>query len=171
MRAEEYFDEPSKRIKTDEHDSKDETKDTIRENSHSFKTAAGRVLYAGGGIMPDIYVSADTLAQNDFYYALRARGLFNEFVFNHLVAEKRPAALTEITETDLSEEEYHKFLAFVTQKGVKPKGSQATSARAAINKELKAVLARYYFGEEAYYKVVNSSDKVIARSLQELKQP
>ena len=42
-------------------------------------------------------------------------------------------------------------------------------ARNAVNREIKAVLAKFYFEEKAYYKVLNASDKAILRSLQELK--
>lgn len=59
--------------------------DSIRlPDSLRYHTAGGRVVYGGGGIMPDVFVPADTLRASDYYIALRSKNLLNRFVLHVL---------------------------------------------------------------------------------------
>lgn len=171
MSAEEYFEEPSKRTNAAGAQSaadKAVRKDTTGTKIHSYKTANGHVLYDGGGINPDVYVPLDTVGYNDFYYSIKARGLLTEFFFKQAAGSVRPESYTEIQNIRIPDEQYNKLILLTQQKGVKAKGH--AQARPAINHDYKAFLARFHFGEDAYYRYLNDTDKAIARSLQELKQ-
>lgn len=48
-------------------------------DSLKFYTSKGRVVYGGGGIMPDIFVPMDTLRLSDYFLSLRSAGAFNTF--------------------------------------------------------------------------------------------
>lgn len=48
-------------------------------DSLKYKTHAGRTVYGGGGIVPDVFVPMDTLRLSDYYLNLRAKGLINDF--------------------------------------------------------------------------------------------
>lgn len=48
-------------------------------DSLKFFTNAGRVVYGGGGIMPDIFVPMDTMRLSDYFLSLRSAGVFNTF--------------------------------------------------------------------------------------------
>jgi len=103
---------------------------------------------------------------------LRARGILTEFLFNQVVNSYRPVSLKEvITDFKLSEEQYQQLISFAIKNGVKASPKAAEIARNAVDKEIKASLARFYFDDEAYYKVVNANDTAVLRSLQALKQP
>ena len=120
--------------------------------------------------MPDIQIPVDTSAFNTFFYSLRGSGILREFLFENILREKHPTSMQKIlAEFNLSDERFKELLAFAAKNGIKASGKAAAIARDAITTEIKASLARFYFGEEAYYKVINASDKAIARSLQELK--
>jgi carboxyl-terminal processing protease len=122
--------------------------------------------------MPDINIPVDTTAFNSFFYALRARGSLTEFMFNHLVKTYKPVSLNQIAaEFNLSDELYKRLVSIAAKSDVRTTPKAVEVAREAINNEIKALLAKFYFGEGAYFKVLNASDRVIARSLQELKQP
>lgn len=51
-------------------------------DSLKFYTSKGRVVYGGGGIMPDIFVPLDTIRLSDYFLSLRSAGLFNTFTLN-----------------------------------------------------------------------------------------
>jgi carboxyl-terminal processing protease len=173
MPTEEYFEEVSKRLESAEVNNDGTTGKDSSSNKHfSYKTATGRTLYGGGGIMPDVYIPVDTTSYNSFYYALRARGILAEFMYGHLLEAYKPTSLKQIEDDfRLSDGQYQSLINMAVKSGVKVNSASTKVARAAINNDLKASLARVYFDDEAYYKVQNSSDKAIARSLQELKQP
>lgn len=172
MSSDAYFAEASTRLQKKEVNADGTLKDSVFDKSHTYRTASGHVLYGGGGIMPDIYIPVDTSAYNAFFYALRARGILTEFLFSQVVNNYRPASLTQvISDFNLSEEQYEQLVSFAIKNGVKVSPKAASIARKAVDKEIKASLARFYFDDEAYYKVVNASDTAVLRSLHELKQP
>lgn len=171
MKPKDYFDEASKRLEKPEANPV-RVKDSISDKRNSYKTGSGRMLYGGGGITPDIYIPVDTSAFNSFYYALRARGLLTEFLFSRLVNRYHPSSLKQIiNDFNLSDAQYRQLIALAVKKGINTTGRTVEIARAAVNTEIKALLAKVYFDQESYFKVLNASDKAIARSLQELKQP
>lgn len=51
-------------------------------DSLKFYTSKGRVVYGGGGIMPDIFVPMDTLRLSDYFLSLRSAGVFNTYSLN-----------------------------------------------------------------------------------------
>ena len=48
-------------------------------DSLKYKTAGGRTVYGGGGIMPDIFVPMDTTPATRYYRDCRRKGLLNQF--------------------------------------------------------------------------------------------
>ncbi len=57
-------------------------------DSLKFYTAAQRVVYGGGGIMPDIFVPMDTLKVSDYYWQLFRNNMFNQFIMSYIEGEK-----------------------------------------------------------------------------------
>lgn len=48
-------------------------------DSVKFYTSAGRVVYGGGGIIPDIFIPVDTTRMSDYWINLNSKGLINRF--------------------------------------------------------------------------------------------
>lgn len=169
MSTEDYYAEASKRLEKNEQVA-EMTRDSSKIKKQMYKTTSGRVLYGGGGISPDIYIPVDTSAFNAYYYALRARGILTEYVFSHMIQEYHPTSIKQLlTEFNVNDEQYKRLVAIAEKQGVKMPPKTIAIARDAVNREIKAVLAKFYFEEKAYYKVLNASDKAVLRSLQELK--
>lgn len=57
-------------------------------DSLRYYTAGNRLVYGGGGIMPDVFVPADTQRASDYYIALRSKNLLNRYVL-HVLDENR----------------------------------------------------------------------------------
>ena len=51
-------------------------------DSLKYFTSKGRVVYGGGGIMPDVFVPMDTLRLSDYFLSLRSAGVFNTFALS-----------------------------------------------------------------------------------------
>lgn len=62
-------------------------------DSLKYRTANGRIVYGGGGVMPDIFIPMDTGKISDYYYRLFRRNIFSPFVMQYL--EKHRASLLE----------------------------------------------------------------------------
>jgi carboxyl-terminal processing protease len=57
-------------------------------DSLKYYTAGNRVVYGGGGIMPDIFVPMDTVKVSNYYWKLFRNNIFNQFVLSYLAQEK-----------------------------------------------------------------------------------
>ncbi len=53
-------------------------------DSLKYKTPAGKTVYGGGGIMPDIFIPLDTTNYSYFYNELVRKGVVSSFVMNYL---------------------------------------------------------------------------------------
>ncbi len=145
--------------------------DTLYDKKKTFTTKSGKVLYGGGGIMPDIYVPIDTSGFTNAYYSLSGKGVMNDMVFNHLVKNSPKFTSTEelVKNFKLTEPDLKRMIQLAAVKNVKVTEKQIEMSRREIETHIKALFARYYFGDEGYYKALNSSDQAIARSLEVLK--
>lgn len=141
--------------------------DSVFDKNKVYKTSTGRLMYGGGGIMPDIYVPVDTSGRTGFYYELNAKGVLEKYLFNELIKEIGPAEAKDLTDSfKLNDDQYSRLIAIASVAGIEVNHETQKLTRPVIDLELRALLARYYFGNEMFYKVYNTSDKVIAKSLE-----
>jgi len=147
--------------------------DSLYNKSKTFTTKSGKVLYGGGGIMPDIYIPVDTTGYTDFYYELSGRGVLNDVLYNHLLSQNQVYQSTEelIRNFKLNEPDIKRLIQMAAKRNIKASESKIDSSRKEIETQLKALLARYYFGDDGFYRVLNSRDQAIIRSLEVLKDP
>jgi len=80
-KGEHYFNEFQKRFETGELYEKDKIKIS---DSLKFKTKKGRIVYGGGGIIPDVFVPLDRKHGEEMVILLLQSGLMNYFVFEQL---------------------------------------------------------------------------------------
>ena len=121
--------------------------------------------------MPDIYIPVDTVGYSDLYYELSGTGVLNDVLYNHLLKQNRIYQSTEeiIKNFKLGEQDIKKMIQLAAKRNVKADEGQITSSRKEIETQLRALLARYYFGDEGFYKVLNSGDQAISKSLEVMK--
>ncbi|MDP3469551.1 MAG: S41 family peptidase [Daejeonella sp.] len=147
--------------------------DSLNNNSKIYTTKSGKVLYGGGGIMPDIYIPVDTTGYTNLYYELSGKGILNDVLYNHLLKQNQTYHSTEelIKKFRLSDQDIVKLSQMAAKRDIKAGKNQIDSSRKEIETQLRALLARYHFGDEGFYKVLNSGDPAISRSLEVLKDP
>lgn len=138
--------------------------------TQKFETAKGRIVYGGGGVMPDVFVPLDTLAANPFLIGLMQKNIFREFArgyyqrnqteLNQFRKRADPVSLT------LQPGTWARFLEFTEQKGmVWPVSKQRLGTEIYLNHLLKAYIARLVWGDNGYYEVLCQRDPVILAGL------
>ena len=169
-----YYSEVKDRYRNGELSSNGKTlSDSLYNKSKIFTTKSGKVLYGGGGIMPDVYIPVDTTGYSDLYYELFGTGVLNDVLYNHLLKQNRIYQSTEeiIKNFKLGEQDIKKMIQLAAKRNFKAGEGQIASSRKEIETQLRALLARYYFGDEGFYKVLNSGDQAISKSLEVMKDP
>ena len=123
--------------------------------------------------MPDIYIPVDTTGYTDLYYELSAKGILNDVLYNHLLRQNQvyQSTVELIKNFRLSDPDIKKLIQMAAKRNVKASETQIASSRKEIETQFRALLARYHFGDEGFYKVLNSGDQAISRSLEVLKDP
>lgn len=150
-------------------------RDSIKfENEKMYKTLGSkRLVFGGGGIMPDIFVPLDTLMYTPLYRNLHASGVFNRFVL-HYVDDNR---------TDLKQN-YSDFATFesgfsvpdslmdqlLREAGVEMEEvenrEQLMISGTLIKTQLKAYVARDLWGTSAYYQIMNVIVPAVQKSVE-----
>lgn len=139
------------------------------QQQQTFVTASGQLLYGGGGIMPDIEVSIDSTEFSPFYQQIYQKGLLHEFVYGRLITGVPGFAIENfLNGYFLPESEFQEFIAFVEEKGLEFTEKDESPVKQRMSLEIEALLGRYYFGSDAYFKIKNRRDPVINAALTHL---
>ncbi len=148
------------------------TADSIHfSDSIKFKTPSGKIVYGGGGIMPDIFIPIDTTDDNEFTRAVFGLGLVSQFCYDY-VDRHRPELLAYKTVNQF-EEQYKPdlkvisdFIAYAIKGGAKPEEKMINESKELIHRQIKANIARLLFGSEGFYPIVLKSDKAFLKAVE-----
>ena len=146
---------------------------TLFADSLKYETPKGKIVYGGGGIMPDVFVPFDSTGNSWYLSDLRFSGAFQTFAFD-FVSNKRNAWMN-VQEFDIkfkvTDEIIQRFVVFA-EKEMKVKRSSWSlkHSRKLIERMIKAEIARQIWLEDGYFYIVNQSDKEVQRALQELRK-
>jgi carboxyl-terminal processing protease len=140
-------------------------------DSLKYKTPKGKIVYGGGGIMPDVFVPFDSSGTSLYYTDLRFSQSFNGFAFDY-VSDKRTKWKTavEFERTfNVTDDLIQRFAVFA-QKEMKIQivKSELNHSKKLIAKTLKAEIARQLWLEDAYYKIVNQEDNEFQKAISTL---
>ena len=140
-------------------------------DSLKFKTPKGKIVYGGGGIMPDIFVPFDSSGSSLYFTELRYSQAFSGFAFdfvqNKRMQWKDPKVFSSNFKVDAQlVERFAKF----TEKEMKIKRNSAElkHSKRLIAETLKAEIARQLWMEEGFYQVFNSTDNEFEKAFKYL---
>jgi carboxyl-terminal processing protease len=131
--------------------------DSIKVNdSLKFTTPKGKIVYGGGGIVPDVFVSIDTTRMIERKYFTQ----MNEFVFNYIDKnreELRGWSLKRFnTEFKNNNRLLNQYLRMIDIAG-----PISDHKKSIIERYLKESIAEQIFSEDDYSRILNKDDKMI----------
>lgn len=145
-------------------------KNILIQDSTEYYTDNGRIVYGGGGIMPDVFVPIDTLILDDDYLALRQ--YVPQFVFRYLGEAVDPAVLTEqgldrfVATFTVDDAMLQGLITYAEEHGVTLSSDPLSAPiRRAVRHMLKARMAKQLFEDEGYYKVWNMEDAMVKEAM------
>lgn len=134
-----------------------------------YKTKNGRIVYGGGGIMPDIFVPRDTNMFSPLYFKLLNKSIPYKFALEYsdknrskLKAMKSWENLYEYLKTQdlFSKMRNHKL-----SKSITFSTKDLSSSEKTIEKLIQAYIVRNIFGDEGFYPIWNEGDKTIEAAI------
>lgn len=163
--AEEYAHETERRLQNGELSNSDKIKfeDTTR-----FYTGLGRIVYGGGGIMPDIFIPLDTsFAHPHFFEVRQLLPLFTSRWLEQTGRQNLPGSLEEFMKFQISEDLMAQLLQFAAKESTRKDTQLPPKSILELKHLLKARIAKLLFDDLGLYKILNEDDPAIeeARSV------
>lgn len=171
--TEEYYREELERYENGEL----EVQDSVKYNdSLKYTTPGGKIVYGGGGIIPDIFIPMDTAGRSAYLFEVSNKGLINRFAFS--VADKNRLVLKEkYTSGETFSQHYivdqkllDEFTGYAEKSGVKKNEEQFRVSKNIISHQLKALIARNVFGNSGFYPVIHQQDKAVQQAIKLLSE-
>ena len=146
------------------------------DDSLKYKTPGGKIVYGGGGIMPDVFVSFDTTGNSKYFSRISRRGLEYQFAFEY--ADQNRNVLTEFKNvTDLNshlkkkiENIYSDFIIYAEENGVERNNIDLKISGDLIKVRLRALIARNIFDNDGFYTIIKEVDKTLTVALKSFEQ-
>jgi carboxyl-terminal processing protease len=164
-----YYDEVADRYEDGELTSADSIK---QDSSKVFKTVGGRIVYGGGGIMPDIFVGIDTTLYDKSLYGIYMGHVLPDFAYNfYLQNETLLNSYKTIedfkTRFIVTDEYWNAFTAFLVKDSVWI--NKITPAqRTELSGHIKAYIARQLWNNQGFFELENPDDKTIQKAVEVL---
>ncbi|MEI6852306.1 MAG: S41 family peptidase [Bacteroidota bacterium] len=135
-----------------------------------YKTPKGKVVFGGGGIMPDIYVPMKSEFISEYYRKVLNKGLINEFAFDY--ADKNRLSLNAygspknfIAYFTITPQIFESFLAYAEAKGVKRDDEGIKLAEKTLKAQIKGGIGRNIYDDAAFYPVVLPVDVIFEKAM------
>lgn len=139
-------------------------------DSLKYETKGGRIVYGGGGIMPDFFVPVDTTGNSEYFTKIYRKGLIYSFAYSYADDhrdELSTLASAEEFDSYLDEKDaLSDFIKYVENKGIAKDSKGLKVSGTIINTQLKAYIARNIMGEEGFYPIIKKIDKTLLRAIE-----
>ncbi len=143
-------------------------------DSLRYTTPKGKVVYGGGGIMPDIFVPLDTLNVTKYFSEVSGRNILYrytiEYADKHRKALESAKNITELkTLLDNDKTLFPNFVRYAERQGVKPNWREINRSREIMEAQLRAYISRNSDLEDnAFYYFIYPIDRTVLRAIEEL---
>lgn len=140
-------------------------------------TPGGKVVYGGGGIMPDLFVPADTTDVTPYFIEVAGRNILYRYTIEYsdrhreeLDAVRTVADLDALFARD--PDLFDGFVRYAARKGVAPRPRDIARSRRLIEAQLRAYIGRNTVLEDnGFYANIYPVDDVILRAISVLDDP
>ncbi|MHB1106607.1 MAG: S41 family peptidase [Lutibacter sp.] len=130
-------------------------------DSLKYKTPKGKIVYGGGGIIPDVFVSIDTLSTfNSLLYSE-----LNPFIFKYIDNNRKEMNKWELYDFvenfDKNDKIFNQYISELDINFPIP-----PAAREDLKRYFKAIMARNLFDETGYFIITQKKDNMILKVIE-----
>lgn len=150
--------------------------DSIKfDDSLKYLTQAKRVVYGGGGIMPDVFVPLDTSMNSRYHTDLIRKSVLYDFALNY-TDNNRSSLLKQYPDITafrnkfvMTEKLMEDLIAYGEKKGVPKDSAGLATSYELIKIQARALIARDLWNTDAYWQVINDINPFYTKALEALK--
>lgn len=149
-------------------------------DSTKYYTEEGRVVYGGGGIIPDVFVPLDSFKTNPYFAHLQP--FIRTFIYKYFQANK-PNLDAEtsvlafknledfVKNFEISDQTFQNFQSSIDDEKLLIEAKSVRDMKRLTKLYLKARLAKHLYDDNGLYAVLNADDDVVKKALQILELP
>jgi len=170
--TEDYYDSFYERF----HNGEIESADSIHfDDSLKYITPAGRTVYGGGGIMPDIYVPYNADDYAAYYNKLLDRGLIFQFAFKYTDTHREKLGeYSSFEDFDkgfkVNNALFNEFLSYTEDMGIEKDTDGIRLSKNRIKTLMKAFIGRNLYDDDGFYPVYHRIDETFLRAIEYLEE-
>jgi carboxyl-terminal processing protease len=143
------------------------------DDSLKYTTPGGKVVYGGGGIMPDFFIPIETGEHMAYYNRLINRGVIYDFAFEYTDTHRASLSRYKTTEEyntafEIDDELFGKFLAFAEEQGIERDEKGITARKNDIKVLLKAIIGRNILDDKGFYPIYHQIDKTFREAVKKM---
>jgi carboxyl-terminal processing protease len=167
--TEEYYKDFGKRFEHGEYVVADSIKFP---DSLKYETPRGRVVYGGGGIMPDIFIPWDSTMFSDYYVELRRKGVLNTYTLQYVEKHREKlngqySAFQEFNKGfNVTSEIVDDLKAQAEKEGIKFDEEGWKASESLIITQVKALIARNLWDIDTFYEIMSDIDDEYQRAIE-----
>jgi len=168
--AEDYYMEYYHRYEDGELESADSIKLV---DSLKYRTPGGKIVYGGGGIMPDIFIPLENGKQLTFYNESVNKGILYQFAFDYTDQHRSEFNKYRNFKAfdagfSVSQALFNEYVAYAAKNGIHPGQGEIAPSMSHIMALLEAYIARNLYDNEGFYPIYLRTDKGFERALKEV---
>lgn len=143
-------------------------------DSLKYITPKGRIVYGGGGIMPDIYVPLENDSSHYFFNKMANSGILFQYAFDYADAHrKKILSYGDVKNFDkkfvFTDAMFDELMRRTEEKKITGNKADKDKARELSEPLFKAYVARDVFGDEAFYVLYEPIDEILQEAISKLK--
>ena len=165
-RIEDYYQDEMERYDTGELVNADSVK---LNKKLKYTTPAGKVVYGGGGIMPDYFIPIDTTKVSRYISELLYKNLINDFALEYVNKNRTQLKYTSAKEFNqqfkVNTPLINELKSYANKNDIKSSASDLGKSLDLLSTHLKAYIAKDIFNQEAWFFVKNANDDACKKAL------
>jgi len=145
-------------------------------DSLKYYTESNRIVYGGGGIMPDVFIPFDSTRYSDYYVDLRRKGVFNNYVLTYMdknrvnLEAKYPDFKSYKNNFSVRDKLMDEFIEYGVNEEVEFDEEGYKASETEIKAIVKALIARNLYDYNSYFEIVNEIDEGFMKAVEVLEK-
>ena len=147
--------------------------DSIKQNEDEiYTTKGGRIVYGGGGIMPDVFVAQDTTGYSTYYSNVVRKSLINKYSFKYVDGKRSEFAklknYSDVEDYLDADNVLGKFYVYAAKNGVKRDNNLTAPARQQMRTALYGNIIYDALDMQDYISFINLTDATVSKAIEVL---
>jgi carboxyl-terminal processing protease len=144
-------------------------------DSLKYITPKGRIVYGGGGIMPDIYVPLENDSSHYFFNKMANSGILFQYAFDYADSHRKEIlSYGDVKNFNkkfvFTDEMFKELMRRTEEKKIIGNKADKAKARELAEPLFKAYVARDVFGDEAFYVLYEPIDEILQEAIDYISQ-